>query len=241
MGGANTGPPAIVGPLAGGASSVSAMASGPIRVYLNSANAARGSRSSAWNCASIGAASSASAQALQGLERAVEGAAEPRIDGLRPGEPRERFGRRARQPGLPGEIGRVGVAGCGGRDLAQELGGLRFPPGVQTQQAQDVLRARADHRVAGDGGERTLGLGGIGVGLAIHAGQRQVQRHPGIGGMAGGEGRKGRDGAGEVVLAHLRDATVDLRRQTPRRAGRGRRRGPPARRGEHRQQRGAGE
>ena len=59
VGGANTGPPTIVGPLVGGASSVTAMASGPIRVYLNSANAARGSRSSAWNCASIGTASSA--------------------------------------------------------------------------------------------------------------------------------------------------------------------------------------
>ena len=43
----------------GGASSVIAIASGPIRVYLNSAISARGSRSSAWNCASRGAAWSA--------------------------------------------------------------------------------------------------------------------------------------------------------------------------------------
>ena len=131
------------------------------------------------------------ADALQRLERAVVRTAQARIEGGGLVEPTQRVGRRMRQSGLSGEIGGVRIAGAAAPP-AQERGGLRVPSGVaaaaspgHTSRARRVSGRRA--MVAG-----ALGVGGVGVGLAIHAGQRQVERHSGHGGMRGGERREGR-------------------------------------------------
>ena len=148
--------------MGGGASSVMVVASAPIRVYLNSAISARGSRSSAWNCASLGAASSAAAQALQRLEGAVGGAAQPRVEGLGLVEPHQGLLGGAGQQCLSGEIGGVGVAGDAVRHFSEHGGRLGIASRMEPQQAQRVPGPRADGGVADQRGQQTLGLGVVG-------------------------------------------------------------------------------
>ena len=182
------------------------------------------------------------AQALQRLEGAVGGAAQPRVEGLGLVEPHQGLLGSAGQQRLAGEIGRGrGRAGTLDATSVSTAAASRVAPGMEPQQAQRVPGPRADGGIAHQRGQQTLGLGVIGLGLTIDAGEGEVHADAGVGRVRGGQRRERRHGAGEVVLAHLRDAAVD--RGDKRRVARGlrRRRGSPARRGEQGQQGSAGD
>ena len=124
-----------------GASTVTAMASGPIRVYLNSAICARGSPAEGFEPGQHGRGVGAAAQPLQGLERAVVRAAQQRVRRLRLHEPRERGVGGGGELRLPGEVGGERIARGALRHRAQQRERIGVASAVEQQQAERVAGA----------------------------------------------------------------------------------------------------